>query len=437
MIFLWFIYGLAFFILGFGIIVYPKKGSAFNLAKHIWLIAAFGILHGINEWLDMFIALGNPLLLDLQKLMRLFTIVASFTALVMFGVKVIVGVKHKYRLFRFLPIILLLIWSAIFAFSSDRFLMGDIMARYLLCVPGTFLTALGLHIHINELQKTRLKKVIHCLQFSVIAFLFYGVVAGIIVKKAGFFPANFLNYDLILDTLGFPVQVFRIICAVFLSGAILYVLSVFHWETQQVIRRSEERFGAIVSAMPLFLFAINRDYHITFAQGNGLVLLDLKCDEIIGRNVSDAFCFLPQIEQDCRRAQKGEEFGTTFRKEHVVFDVHYLPLRGGDDEIIGAMCLALDVTARTSAQEQLDDYRREVEKNARLAEIGTLGSVMIGKLKDPLAVACLRMQRLLVDLESDKTLNKAVATEGLRKCLSDISDAADIAYGFQQTAQVF
>ncbi len=49
MIFVWFIYGLAFFALGLVIIVYPKKPSIFSLANHIWLIAGFGLLHGVNE----------------------------------------------------------------------------------------------------------------------------------------------------------------------------------------------------------------------------------------------------------------------------------------------------------------------------------------------------------------------------------------------------
>ena len=54
MIFVWFVYGLAFFVLGLAILVYPKKGSEFRLARHIWMIGVFGIVHGVNEWLDMF-----------------------------------------------------------------------------------------------------------------------------------------------------------------------------------------------------------------------------------------------------------------------------------------------------------------------------------------------------------------------------------------------
>ncbi len=60
MVFVFFVYGLAFFVLGFVVLMYPKKGSAFKVAGDLWLIAAFGISHGINEWLDMVILVHKP-----------------------------------------------------------------------------------------------------------------------------------------------------------------------------------------------------------------------------------------------------------------------------------------------------------------------------------------------------------------------------------------
>ena len=78
MIFIWFIYGLAFFVFGLVILVYPKKGSAFSLAKDIWMVAVFGIIHGTNEWLDMFIDLGGPFPPDVLKFLRMVTLSVSF-----------------------------------------------------------------------------------------------------------------------------------------------------------------------------------------------------------------------------------------------------------------------------------------------------------------------------------------------------------------------
>ena len=96
MLFIWFVYGLAFFALGLVIITYPKKPSMFNLAKHLWLIAGFGLLHGTNEWVDMFIAIGEPFPPEVLKVVRLITLSGSFLFLLRFGTTVIVETKKSF-----------------------------------------------------------------------------------------------------------------------------------------------------------------------------------------------------------------------------------------------------------------------------------------------------------------------------------------------------
>ena len=240
MIFIWFIYGLAFFALGLVIVVYPKKHSMFKLANHIWLIAGFGLLHGINEWLDMFIAIGGSLPVEILKLLRMFTLLVSFLFLFRFGTKVIVENRKKLRYLEVLPIVLFVVWAVIFALSSQRFLVGDILARYLLCVPGAILTSLALFLQIPQFKETKLPNVVRTLKLTAITFLFYAVLAGMIVKKNPFFSANFLNYEAFYNTFGVRVQVFRTICAVVLACSTAYVLSVFRWETQQVQRKLDK-----------------------------------------------------------------------------------------------------------------------------------------------------------------------------------------------------
>jgi len=44
-----FVYGLSFVVMGLAISFQPKKESEFSIAKILWLLAFFGITHGINE----------------------------------------------------------------------------------------------------------------------------------------------------------------------------------------------------------------------------------------------------------------------------------------------------------------------------------------------------------------------------------------------------
>ncbi|MHC4686145.1 MAG: two-component system sensor histidine kinase NtrB [Planctomycetota bacterium] len=434
MIFVWFIYGLAFFTLGLVIIIYPKKGSVFRLANHIWLIAGFGILHGINEWLDMFIVLGDPFPPKVLKLIRIATLSGSFLFLLRFGTKVVVESRKKYSPLQALPIILFIPWAIIFAASAQRLLIGDIWARYLLCAPGAFLTALGLFLQIPQFKETKLQAAIRNLCLAGIAFLFYTVFAGLIVKKAAFFPASYLNYDLFRHTFAVPVQVFRALCAAVLAYSTTRLLSIFQWETQEALRRSEQRCSTIASTMPIILFVQDRDSVITFIQGKGLDLLGLKATEIIGKRIPEVFPSVPELDEDSRRALSGEEFITTVKIDGIIFESCYSPVRDNDGEVIGVIGVAFDVTVREKAREQLDKYRREIEKNARLAEIGTMSSIMARQLDEPLAVTRLLLQRLAGDLKKASTPEEV--TSSIKKSLAEVSKATEIVDRFQSVAQV-
>ena len=78
-----FIYGFAFVVMGITVLVQPKKMSEFEIANILWILAAFGITHGLNEFLDMWAIIKgrNPAL----DMIRWFILVASFIALFEFG----------------------------------------------------------------------------------------------------------------------------------------------------------------------------------------------------------------------------------------------------------------------------------------------------------------------------------------------------------------
>ncbi|MHC4104421.1 MAG: PAS domain-containing protein, partial [Planctomycetota bacterium] len=429
MIFVWFIYGLAFFVLGLVILVYPKKASAFRLANHIWLIAGFGILHGTNEWLDMFIAIGKPFPPDILKIIRLVTLVGSFLFLLRFGTKVISEKTKKYSLIRVLPIVLFAIWAIIIVTSKPRLLMGDIFARYLLCAPGAFLTALGLFLQIPQFKQTKLSAATRNLRLAAIAFILYTVFAGLVVKEASFFPASFLNYTLFMTIFHVPVQIFRAVCAIILAYSTTKLLSIFRWETQEALRRSELRCSTIASAAPIILFVQDRDSIVTFIQGKGLELLNLESSQIIGRRTLEVFPSIPQLEENTQRALAGEEFVTTVTLNGTTFECCYSPLMDKGGEITDIIGVFLDITVKVKAQEELDKYRRMIEKDARMVEIGTMGSAMAQQLDEPLSLTQLLLKRVLGELGRPPTTE--TITSSLEKSLSEISKIIEIVERFR------
>ncbi len=237
-----FVYGLAFFILGFAILLYPKKDSSFKFANDLWLLAVFGVLHGINEWIDMFLLLRK---LEPLTIIRGFILPVSFLFLVQFGVKIIVGTKKKNSALKALPYVLFIVWALLTALSARWLLMGDILARYLIGVPGIFLTSYALFLKSSEFKETKLPGVHRNLMLVAGAFLFYGIFSGLIVPEADFFPAALFNHRVFLDTVGIPVQVFRTFCAIIATYGMTSLLGVFDYETKARVQQSEKLFSTI------------------------------------------------------------------------------------------------------------------------------------------------------------------------------------------------
>jgi|GEM_PF-956227 len=230
-----FIYGLAFYSLGTSILFYPKRGSEFSVAKTFLLVALFGIFHGFHEWLEMFLLLQGPEETAFIKVAGLLCLAASFLSLVLFGLKSLSPKNRSFPLLAVLPIGLLLAWVLITGASGRVYLMGDIWARYLLGVPGTWLTAWALFRQSPEFKKISPRVGVHT-QSAAVLFLLYGFLSGVVVPDAGFFPASLINMSWVVRHLAIPVQVFRAVCALGITYCFISMLSLFSWETNNKLR---------------------------------------------------------------------------------------------------------------------------------------------------------------------------------------------------------
>jgi PAS domain S-box-containing protein len=434
MILVWFIYGLAFFVLGLVILVYPKKGSKFDLAQCIWMVGAFGIVHGLNEWLDMFIQIGEPLPANLLAWVRMFVLPASFFWLVQFGATILSRNARRRLLLRMIPVLLTLGWLVALALdeSSRRPFVENIWSRYLLCVPGTLLTAWVLLREMRRFRAMGLSSITRNLAIAAITFVAYGVFAGLFVRKAGFFPANILNYETFTSLTGLPVQIFRTICAIVAAWSIIRVLDVFRWESREALRASEARCATIASAMPVFLFMTDPDMVVTFVQGKGLELFGLRPEQIQGRHIRAAFPGGESLVDHCRQALSGREFAATVLMNGVPFEVYYSVLRDRAGAITSIVGVALDVSARMEAQRELDEYRRKIEKHAHEAAVGVLSATVARHVAEPLTVTQLVLERAITDLAGSEAQN--AVRNSVARSLSELSKACETLNRFMEMA---
>ncbi|UCG77318.1 MAG: hypothetical protein JSV21_06905 [Nitrospirota bacterium] len=238
------IYGLAFFVLGLAIAITPKKHSKFLLAENVWLIAAFGILHGLNEWVDMFLIIGDPFDEVHLKVIRSILMPVSFVCLVVFGLKSIPSIRGRSAWLASLPLIL--IWGIMLVATDFSALMADIWGRYLLATPGILLTSYALFAQDKIVRQIIVSDRLWHIKTAAYAFLIYGFLSGVVVPEADFFPASHINYNSFMSTLDVPVQAFRALCAVVILYAMIKTLRIFEWETTEALKRSRDELEAAV-----------------------------------------------------------------------------------------------------------------------------------------------------------------------------------------------
>lgn len=239
-----FVYGLAFFVLGLVVFAQPREQSRYELARFIWLLGSFGLLHGVLEWMDLWrVVRGGSLGLEVLKLVFLFS---SFLFLFEFGRRLSLTVCCNSAdkpgiLYRLLgaPSYIAVAAGFLLVFLSiqDALLAAQVASRYFLGFGGALLTGAGFLAYARmayssgpesgELYGARVYFVL-----ATVAFLIYGVAGGLLSPPADMFPSSQFNDRWFLANFHFPVQLLRMACAVVASLAIVNILRVFHREVR-------------------------------------------------------------------------------------------------------------------------------------------------------------------------------------------------------------
>jgi len=242
-----------FFILGLAIVLQTRQRSRLSLARNLLWLAGFGILHGLNEWGDLFIPIQkqflSPPILDLLGSFQLILLAVSFACLFQFGIELLRPLPARWHWLRLLPLITLIIWMigpfwiglAISKNVAEWSAWANTLARYLLCLPGGFLSGYGLlkqvKIQIRPLGLMSIERMLHLAAGVVIA---YGLLGGLIVPALPIFPANIINVDTFTEALIFPPAIFRSLAGLILALAIIRALEVFDVEMERLILHMEE-----------------------------------------------------------------------------------------------------------------------------------------------------------------------------------------------------
>lgn len=224
---IFFFYGLAFLVLGAVIFLMPKKNDPLGLAGDLWLIGLFGLLHGMNEWVDLFILRGSPFDVGMLTVVGALLLPLSFAPLLKFGVRSLFRGTRSFPSLDHLWVIALAGW-AVTCFVTPGFLVPGIVARYFIGFPGAILTAAGLLRSFRKTSREEWPGVVSVgVVVAAVFFIFYGILSGLVVPEADFLWASFLNASNFLQATGIPVQFFRMFCAIVLTASLFAVIGIY------------------------------------------------------------------------------------------------------------------------------------------------------------------------------------------------------------------
>ncbi len=354
-----FVYGEAFFVLGLAIALQSRKHSQLPLAKRLWLLSAFGFIHGIYEWGAVFIPIQQTYLpagaVSILRVLQLVLEAVSFLALLQFGAELIALGSKRLRWLSTLPALGFLAWTlAMFAAETqprvtlDQVLvLGDILARYGMGVAGSMAAAWGLWWQAEQVREMDLPRISNYFRAAAYAFVAY-TFASAIVPQAEFFPASVINYDTVLNTIGVPVPVFRAI----LGGLIAYLIirgsEIFDIETDRLLEEVAQ-----ARAVAADRERIGRELHDSIIQSlyaAGLMLEDASLT----------------IDEDTAQAKEHIE-GVIVSLNRAIRDIrrYILDLRG--EVSLGNLTDSLNEMVRTFRLDTLVDAGLQVKGDVRTA----------------------------------------------------------------------
>ncbi|HVU11091.1 MAG TPA: GAF domain-containing protein [Phototrophicaceae bacterium] len=128
-------------------------------------------------------------------------------------------------------------------------------------------------------------------------------------------------------------------------------------DMEDALRKSEQRLQAVITNVPVVVYMTNREGIIQMSEGRGLTDINSAPNRYNGHSIFEIFPG-EDIGRAIRRGLAGENVVTELEQETSVGNLHYeiriSPLRGTNDELIGAIGVAFDITERIWVEETLE-----------------------------------------------------------------------------------
>ncbi|MBN1535399.1 MAG: GAF domain-containing protein [Anaerolineales bacterium] len=271
---IYFFSGLAFTGLGLAVFLQLRRGSDFPLYKLLPWLAAFGISSGAGGWVEMFlVGETNPDVIQILEVFRVVLQITSGLLLLIFGWGIFAKITPLPPWSIFIPGIFIVPVAYVITYALSTFITPspieipiDIWTRYLFYLPGSILAGVGFLRQWSVQRQQGYSDVASLMLGAGLAFLFEAFVMGLVVPAAPYGPASYYNYDRVaynafasksmqiqpygliawldyqrvLEVTGLPIQFWRMLSAIAVTGFVVRGLDVFEAIQRRLVQSLQD-----------------------------------------------------------------------------------------------------------------------------------------------------------------------------------------------------
>lgn len=258
---IFFIYGLAHFVTGFAVLLETGRTSQLRLSRALPFLAAFGVTHGINEWIEMFSLISREIPTvarepEWAEIVKIGWMALSFFLLFEFAARLLIQLVPEYRRWlRWLPLLAVLIYFAsllgagVLTGSASAFAarvdLGDMLARYTIGFPASLAASIAMLAQRRAFLRENMPQFGRDLVGASLALAWYAVLDQLVGPQTPYFPSSVLNENAFMNLVGVPVELVRTADIAILAFFVIRMMRVFEVEyARRLEAANRARFSA-------------------------------------------------------------------------------------------------------------------------------------------------------------------------------------------------
>jgi len=199
----------------------------------------------------------------------------------------------------------------------------------------------------------------------------------------------------------------------------------------KALQNTQKTLQAVVANAPVILFSTDTNGILTMLEGKGISEFDLDRKSYLIPEGNNSDRTLPISPSALKESLSGKDVKDIIKRNGKFYEVMYSPMHNHNDEIIGVMGVATDVTLHKLAEEQLLTEKSIAEETARIKQqfLANMSHEIRTPMNGIIGLADI-MLRTELDEEQKKYMQSIMScSDNLLVIINDILDLSKIEAG--------